>query len=200
MLSLIICAYMILCCFGGVVFAKDTDTIVTLYENDVHCAVEGYSKISAMKKELAEEYEYVGVVSSGDFVQGGTLGAASKGEYIVNIMNLVGYDAIGLGNHEFDYRISRLEELYELTKTKYISCNFEKIGEEKSYFDPYTIVSYGDIDIAYIGIVTPKTITSSLPSQFKNESGEIIYTFNEARLYEVLQENIDEVTKANNTS
>ena len=110
-LSLIICAYMILCCFGGVVFAKDADTIVILYENDVHCAVEGYSKLAAMKNELKTDYEHVGVVSSGDFIQGGTLGSASTGEYIVNLMNLVGYDAIGLGNHEFDYCISRLDEL-----------------------------------------------------------------------------------------
>ena len=29
-----------------------SDDIVILYENDVHCAIEGYSKLSAMKKEL----------------------------------------------------------------------------------------------------------------------------------------------------
>ena len=166
-----------------------------LYENDVHCAVEGYSKLAAMKNELKSEYEYVGVVSSGDFVQGGTLGAVSQGEYIVRLMNLVGYDAISLGNHEFDYTISRLSELFEITETKYISCNFAKIGEEKTYFDPYTIVSYGDIDIAYIGVVTPETITSARPSQFKNENEEIIYTFNESKLDEVLQKNIDKATE-----
>ena len=42
--------------FSGVVFAKDTETIVILYENDVHCAVEGYSKLAAMKNELSEDY------------------------------------------------------------------------------------------------------------------------------------------------
>ena len=135
------------------------------------------------------------MVSSGDFVQGGTLGAVSKGEYIVELMNLVGYDAIAPGNHEFDYTISRLTELYELSETKYISCNFAKIGEEKTYFEPYTIVSYGDVDIAYIGIITPETITSARPSQFRNENGEIIYTFNESRLYELVQESIDEATE-----
>jgi 2',3'-cyclic-nucleotide 2'-phosphodiesterase (5'-nucleotidase family) len=184
-----------LCSLNAVVFAKDSETIVILYENDVHCAVEGYSKLAAMKNELKSEYEYVGVVSSGDFVQGGTLGAVSKGEYIVGLMNLVGYDAIAPGNHEFDYTISRLTELYELSETKYISCNFAKIGEEKTYFEPYTIVSYGDVDIAYIGIITPETITSARPSQFRNENGEIIYTFNESRLYELVQESIDEATE-----
>ena len=195
LLSCIVCICMVLCSLNAVVFAKDSETIVILYENDVHCAVEGYSKLAAMKNELKSEYEYVGVVSSGDFVQGGTLGAVSKGEYIVELMNLVGYDAIAPGNHEFDYTISRLTELYELSETKYISCNFAKIGEGKTYFEPYTIVSYGDVDIAYIGIITPETITSARPSQFRNENGEIIYTFNESRLYELVQESIDEATE-----
>ena len=195
-LAFFVCVCMVLSCLNIAVLAKDSESIVILYENDVHCAVSGYSKLAAMKKELAAEYDYVGVVSSGDFVQGGTIGAVSKGEYIVRLMNLVGYDAIALGNHEFDYTISRLSELYELSETKYISCNFAKIGEEKSYFDPFKIVSYGDVDIAYIGIVTPETITSSSPSQFKNESGEIIYTFNESRLHEVVQDSIDKATKA----
>lgn len=195
LLSCIVCICMVLCSLNAATFAKDSETIVILYENDVHCAVEGYSKLAAMKNELKSEYEYVGVVSSGDFVQGGTLGAVSKGEYIVELMNLVGYDAIAPGNHEFDYTISRLTELYELSETKYISCNFAKIGEEKTYFEPYTIVSYGDVDIAYIGIITPETITSARPSQFRNENGEIIYTFNESSLYELVQESIDEATE-----
>ena len=196
LLFCIVCICMVLSCLSAVVFAKDSETIVILYENDVHCAVEGYSKLAAMKNELKAEYEYVGAVSSGDFVQGGTLGAVSQGEYIVGLMNLVGYDAIALGNHEFDYTISRLTELYELSETKYISCNFAKIGEEKTYFEPFSIVSYGDVDIAYIGIVSPETITSARPSQFRNENGEIIYTFNESRLHDVVQESIDEATKA----
>lgn len=73
---------MALSVFAGVVYAADTDTVVILYENDVHCAVEGYSKLAAMKNELLETHTNVGVVSVGDFVQGGTLGAVSKGECI----------------------------------------------------------------------------------------------------------------------
>ena len=182
---------MALSVFTGVVYAADTDTIVILYENDVHCAVEGYSKLAAMKNELSETHTNVGVVSVGDFVQGGTLGAVSKGEYIVNLMNKVGYDAIALGNHEFDYQLPRLNELNAMSNTKFISCNFQKIGEDKSYFEPYTIVSYGNVDVAYIAITTPETINSSSPAQFKNDKGELIYTFNESKLYDIVQTNIN---------
>ena len=187
--SLVLC--MALSVFTGVVYAADTDTVVILYENDVHCAVEGYSKLAAMKNELLETHTNVGVVSVGDFVQGGTLGAVSKGEYIVNLMNKVGYDAIALGNHEFDYQLPRLNELNAMSNTKFISCNFQKISEDKSYFEPYTIVSYGNVDVAYIAITTPETINSSSPAQFKNDKGELIYTFNESKLYDIVQTNIN---------
>ena len=187
--SLVLC--MALSVFTGVVYAADTDTVVILYENDVHCAVEGYSKLAAMKNELSETYTNVGVVSVGDFVQGGTLGAVSKGEYIVNLMNKVGYDAIALGNHEFDYQLPRLNELNAMSNTKFISCNFQKIGEDKTYFEPYTIVSYGNVDVAYIAITTPETINSSSPAQFKNDKGELMYTFNESKLYDIVQTNIN---------
>lgn len=178
--------------FPTVTFAEATsDDIIILYENDVHCAVEGYSKLAAMKNELKETYTHVGVVSCGDYIQGSSLGAISRGEYIIELMNLVGYDAVTLGNHEFDFRLDRLEELVDMMETKPVCCNFQKIGEDTSYFDPYKIVSYGDVDIAYIGITTPSTISSSSPAQFKDENGNYKYSFNPTTLYEVVQENID---------
>lgn len=188
----IVCIAMICSILTSAVFAvKNTEDIVIIYENDVHCAVDGYSKISALKNELKQTYENVGVVSSGDYVQGTSLGAVSKGEYIVNLMNLVGYDAVGLGNHEFDFRISRLDELVDIMNTKPICCNFQKIGQDETYFKPYSIVSYGEVDIAYIGIITPSTISSSSPSQFKDENGDFIFTFNTSGLYSIVQSNID---------
>ncbi len=179
----------------GISFAAEYKEIVILFENDVHCSVDGYAKLAAMKEELSETCDYVGVVSSGDFVQGGSLGVVSKGEYIVNLMNLVGYDAITLGNHEFDYKIERLHELTKILDTTIVCSNFKKIDEDTPVFAPYTIISYGDTDIAYIGITTPDTITSSSPAQFKNESGEYIYSFSGDSLYETVQKNIDAAKK-----
>ena len=176
--------------------AAEAESIAILYENDVHCAVDGYSKLAAMKAELRASYDHVGVVSSGDFAQGGTLGAVSKGEYIVNLMNKVGYDAIALGNHEFDYQLEQLARLNSLSNTKFLSCNFTKIGEDQPCFDAYTIVSYGDVEIAYIGITTPDTVSSSVPAQFKDENGELIYSFGEAQLCSIVQENINAVLDA----
>ena len=172
-------------------FALNTEDIVILYENDVHCVIEGYSKLTAMKKELQETYAHVGVVSGGDFIQGNSLGVISRGEYVVKVMNLVGYDAVALGNHEFDFRMERPEELIGMMNTKPICCNFQKVGEDEPYFKPYSMVEYGDVKIAYIGVTTPSTITSSAPAQFKDENGNFLYTFNPTTLYETVQKNID---------
>ena len=171
--------------------AEQQEGIVILYENDVHCEIEGYSVISALRNELKQEYEHVGIVSSGDFLQGGSLGSISKGEYIVRMMNLVGYDAIALGNHEFDYGLERLYELVDMLDTKPVCANFKKIGEGEC-FAPYSIVSYGDVQIAYIGVTTPTTPdTTSFPTQFVDENKNPIYTFSKDDLAAVVQENID---------
>lgn len=173
-------------------FAEQQADIVILYENDVHCEIDGYSVLSAMRNELKQEYEHVGIVTSGDYLQGGSLGSISKGEYIVRLMNLVGYDAIALGNHEFDYGLDRLYELAEMLDTKPVCANFKSVGGDEC-FDPYSIVSYGDVKIAYIGITTPSTPDkTSFPTQFVDENKNPLYTFSKNDLAAVVQENIDQ--------
>ncbi len=180
----------LLLCFVPFASAAESD-IVILYENDAHCAVDGYSKLAAMKQELLLTNDHVSVVSCGDFVQGSSLGAISQGEYIVNIMNLVGYDALTLGNHEFDYRLDRLQELIAIMDTKPVCSNFQKLGENETVFEPFSIVSYGDTDIAFIGVTTPDTLTSSSPTQFMDENGNYTYTFHSTDLYDTVQKSID---------
>ena len=193
-LSLIIAIVVIICALPACTPAP-AENIAILYENDVHCAVEGYTKLAALKSELKSSHDHVGVVSVGDFVQGGSLGTVSQGEYIINLMNLVGYDALTLGNHEFDYRLPRLLELTEKMSVKPVCSNLRSVADGSNVFEPYTIVSYGKTDIAYIGITTPSTISSSSPAQFKNEDGSYKYTFSPNELYDIVQESIDEAKK-----
>ncbi|MBQ8534028.1 MAG: bifunctional metallophosphatase/5'-nucleotidase [Clostridia bacterium] len=178
--------------FSVVFVSAENEEIVILYENDVHCAVDAYAKLAAMKKELKTASNYVGVVSCGDYIQGSSIGAISQGGYVVELMNLVGYDAVTLGNHEFDYRIERLNELIALMNTKPVCSNFKSTATNKTVFEPYTIISYGDTDIAYIGVTTPDTITSSSPSQFLNDKEEYIYSFCGDSLYSTVQQSINE--------
>lgn len=99
------------CCLLSVVSVqaqtRQDKSIVVLYENDVHCAVDGYAKLAGLRDAIADT-AYVVLVSNGDYVQGMTVGAISKGQYVVDVMKAVGYDAITMGNHEFDYGMERM--------------------------------------------------------------------------------------------
>ena len=194
LLSLIIAIFTIVCTLPACNLTPK-ENIAILYENDVHCEVDGYAKLAAMKNNFKEYYDHVGVVSVGDFVQGGSLGTVSEGEYIVRTMNLVGYDALTLGNHEFDYKLPRLFELVDMMITKPVCSNFCNISDNSSVFEPYRIIPYGKTEIAYIGITTPSTISSSSPIQFKDENGDYMYTFNSENLYDIVQKNINAAKK-----
>ena len=156
--------------------------IVVLYTNDVHCGVENgltYQGVAAVKAGLEAAGKTVLLVDCGDHSQGGTIGTLSKGEYLVDLMNYVGYDVGTFGNHEFDYGMDQLAKLVEKADMDYVSANFRYIGEGDGAVDPepYTIKTYGDVKIAYVGIATPESLTKSAPVNFQDENGEWIYTF-----------------------
>ena len=114
------------CCLLSVVSVqaqtRQDKSIVVLYENDVHCAVDGYAKLAGLRDAIADT-AYVVLVSNGDYVQGMTVGAISKGQYVVDVMKAVGYDAITMGNHEFDYGMERMFQLLRQVPVPVVCCN-----------------------------------------------------------------------------
>lgn len=64
-------------------------------------------KIAAIREEYEKENSVL-PVGCGDSIQGGPIGTISKGSYIIDIMNYLGYDVATIGNHEFDYGSQRL--------------------------------------------------------------------------------------------
>ncbi len=180
-----------------------TRDITVLFTNDVHCAVDenlGYASLAQVKKELLEAGCEVILADMGDAIQGGPIGTISKGEYIVDIMNYVGYDVAVPGNHEFDYGSQRLMELAEKAEYTYVATNFKHTETGKSVFEPYKIIEKDGVKLAFVGVATPKTITSSAPVYFQNEEGEYIYSFDQdetgEKLYKSVQESVDKARKA----
>ena len=177
--------------------------IVVLYTNDVHCAVAqddenqvlGYAKVAALKEELEEAGSEVILVDAGDAIQGEAIGTLSSGEYLVQIMDEVGYDIAVPGNHEFDYGMEQFLKLAEEADYDYISANFADLTTGEPVFDAYEIEEEGGVKIAFVGVCTPKTITSSTPVYFQNDAGEYIYGFRQdetgAALYDCVQSAVD---------
>jgi 2',3'-cyclic-nucleotide 2'-phosphodiesterase (5'-nucleotidase family) len=183
--------------------AADGKDIVVLYTSDVHCAVDdsiGYAGLEAYKKEMMETSDYVTLVDNGDALQGGVLGTLSQGSYLVDIMNEVGYEVLVPGNHEFDYGMARFLELAGMQDAGYICCNFIDLTTGEPVFDSYKMISYGDTQVAYVGIDTPETFSKSSPAYFQDEEGNFIYSFCEgndgADLYAAVQTAIDDAKAA----
>lgn len=178
--------------------AKD---IVILYTNDAHCGIEdgmGYQGLSAAKRALLAAGNKVLLVDNGDAVQGDTIGTLSKGEYIIDIMNKLGYDVATPGNHEFDYGMDQFNKLVEKADFDYISCNFvDKDGNP--VLKPYVIKETDGVKIAFVGISTPKTITTSTPTYFQDGNGNYIYGFMQddtgEKLYAAVQSAVDAARK-----
>lgn len=194
---------LLVCLLFVVVGCKRQDPIVILYDNDVHCAVEGYAKMAGVKNELKKQTPYVSVVSCGDFAQGDVIGTLSEGGSIVKIMNQVGYDVVVFGNHEFDFGFHTMEELASQLKATVVSCNLINKKTDKTLFKPYIIKEYGPTKVAYIGVITPETLTSSpnlfenidYISQFDAENNVVNYEFEgdfcADSLYSQVQKNVD---------
>lgn len=168
-------------------------SIVVLYENDVHCAIDGYAKIAGIRQLIADT-AWTSIVSSGDYLQGGTAGAISKGQYIMDVMKHVGYDAVTLGNHEFDYKIPRMFELLNQLKAPVTCVNVIDTRTGKKVFAPYILKKIGKKKIAYIGAVTPTTMESESYS-FYDESGKLIYDLVPDQTYNLVQQAADEVRR-----
>ena len=163
--------------------------IVILYENDVHCAVDGYPFLVSMRKEYQTTTNYVSTVSCGDFASGGLVGAVSKGEQIVRIMNHVGYDAVVLGNHELDYGIAQMFSITDSLNAPVLCANLKNVQTEEFPYPAYHIVRYGDVDVAYIGFTTT---TSGTVTSLSDAQGNVLYSFMREEFYINAQHFIDE--------
>ncbi len=176
-------------------FAAEEGNVVILYTNDVHCAYANYPVLAAYRAELIEQGNTVITVDAGDAIQGEIIGTLTEGEVIVNMMSLAGYDYAVPGNHEFDYGMEKfLQHAQNRADYKYISSNFYDLCSLEPVFEPYYIEDISeDMQIAFVGISTPETITKSTPEYFKDEGGNIVYGFPTYDMQDdVLCENIQE--------
>ena len=179
--------------------------IVVLYTNDVHCTDDNgmaYAAIAGYKAQMEADYgaDNVTLVDNGDAIQGGILGSMSKGSWIVDIMNQVGYDLAIPGNHEFDFGMDTfLDIVNNQAEYTYVSCNFVDV-DGNAVLEPYTMVTYGDVDVAYVGISTPETLTKSAPAYFQDDAGNYIYGFCQddsgQALYDQVQDTVDAAREA----
>ena len=161
--------------------------IVILYTSDVHCGIDqgfGYAGMQQVRDFLTAQGNAVILVDNGDNIQGEPVGTMTKGDALIELMNKMGYSVAIPGNHEFDYGMDQFLSLAEKAKFDYISCNFNHKGE--LVFKPYVIRELDGVKVAFVGMTTPMTLTSSTPAYFKDETGEFVYGFMQDETGEML--------------
>ena len=169
---------------------------VILHTNDVHGAIDKYAKVAALRDECYDKGAHqVILLDAGDYSQGSPYVSLSKGATALDMMALVGYDVITLGNHEFDYGFPQLMENLKKHQGDFmVACNNLVDDEGELIFAPggtapiYADDTYGTelFRIAIVGMATPETQTKANPALMKGLS-----FIGGKDLYKVTQEDVD---------
>ncbi|MDA3813283.1 MAG: bifunctional UDP-sugar hydrolase/5'-nucleotidase [Candidatus Cloacimonetes bacterium] len=110
------------------------------------------------------------LIDAGDFFQGHPVGTMSEGRSVITYMNMIEYDFMAIGNHEFDLGEDILKKTLELAEFPILSCNIVKKGTNElvDYVLPYQIIEKLGLSIGIIGLTTKDTEQMSFPDNIKN--------------------------------
>jgi 2',3'-cyclic-nucleotide 2'-phosphodiesterase (5'-nucleotidase family) len=170
-------------------------SIVVLYENDVHGQIDGYPKLAGLRDAISQsDTAWTAVVSCGDYLSGGVACSLKKGEYIVTLMNSVGYDAVTLGNHEYDFGMPRLMELLPGLNTSAVCVNLYDYQGTEPLMAPYVIRQYGNQRVAFVGVSTPESMDAEAYSFF-DDKGRQLYDLHTKETYQMVQQAADKARK-----
>ena len=154
---------------------EEKDTVI-LHTNDVHGriveekGVIGDAKLATViEQERAKSNQTTLVVDAGDAFQGLPISNSTKGEARAEILNKMQYDAMAVGNHEFDFGLDEAKKYKEILKFPLLSSNTYVNGAR--LFEASTIVDKdktveGD-EFVVIGVTTPETATKTHPKNVK---------------------------------
>lgn len=155
----------ILVLFAGLISAQNVK-IVVLHTNDTHSQVEpsapdavrfadmgGYARRLGLINKIREEEKNVLLFDAGDFSQGTPYFNFFKGRVEVKGLNAMNYDAVTLGNHEFDNGVDTLETVLKEATFPIVSSNYNvKKSAIAEFVEPYRIIEKDGVRIGVIGL------------------------------------------------
>lgn len=147
--------------------------------------------------QLVADWEQKGyevlLFDAGDAVQGTNVVNRSKGDNAIMFMTNVGYDAMALGNHEFDYGLNKIADYTAAASFPLLAANVIVEETGKTLVEPQTIITLKDgRKVGVFGLVTPETFTKSNPIFVK---GLVFHQGD--KLYSCAQEQVDALRKEN---
>lgn len=165
------------------VMAEETPSmegkLVVVHTNDMHGYYEttetsiGIAGVASIKDYYEAQGADVLLLDAGDFSQGNTLVSYYKGKNAAEYLAAAGYDAVSLGNHEFDYSFDvLLDNMKVLTDAgiKVIDANVLNKETGKPYFDANAVFDFDGYKVGVFGLDTAETLTKASPSNVKTVS------------------------------
>ncbi|EHR6291488.1 bifunctional UDP-sugar hydrolase/5'-nucleotidase [Salmonella enterica] len=122
--------------------------------------------VDSIRKEVAQEGRSVLLLSGGDINTGVPESDLQDAEPDFRGMNLIGYDAMAVGNHEFDNPLTVLRQQEKWAKFPFLSANIYQKSTGERLFKPWAIFTRQDIKIAVIGLTTDDTAKIGNPEYF----------------------------------
>lgn len=140
-----------------VLHTNDTHScIMPLNPNLADTAVAGRGgflrRVAMIKEERAKNPDLL-LIDSGDFSQGSPFYTMFKGDVEVGLMNLMGYDAVTIGNHEFDFGLENMARIFKMAKFPVVCANYDFTGTcVEGLVKPYVIIKRNGLKIGLFGL------------------------------------------------
>jgi len=142
----------------------------------------GLAKIATLVRRVRAEQPNVLLLDSGDTIQGTPLASyfarkqPNQPNPAIALMNALQYDAMALGNHEFNFGLDNLLRAKREAKFPILAANVrqEYPPDSNSYFRPYSMKTSAGVRVAIVGFVTPGIPRWELPVNYKGYQFEPI--------------------------
>ncbi|MDQ4123502.1 MAG: bifunctional metallophosphatase/5'-nucleotidase [Acidobacteriota bacterium] len=157
-------------------FAQTKDVTI-LYTNDFHSAFDpipaywlegspklgGAAQLTTYINQIRAREKAVFLFDTGDMFTG-QLSFLTKGEALMEMMMSMKYDAMAIGNHEFDYGADNFEKQMNRVPFPILGANIFYKGTKNRYSRPYTIIEKDGMRLGVIGIIGIDARSVALPS------------------------------------
>jgi 2',3'-cyclic-nucleotide 2'-phosphodiesterase (5'-nucleotidase family) len=159
--------------FAGRSFAPERVQITILGTTDLHGNIDpidyytnkpdnrGLAKIATLIKRIRKEQPNVLLVDSGDTIQGTPLESFHNRKNnkpidpMMLVMNSLQYDAMTVGNHEYNFGLKVLEKARSEAKFPWLSSNTYDKAKQQPHYKPYIVKEVAGVKIGILGLTTP---------------------------------------------
>ena len=177
------------------VSAQERKEVHILSANDMHAAIECFPRLGFIADSLRALYPDLLILSAGDNRSGDPLNDMYEipAYPMVALMNIVGFHATTLGNHEFDSGQQGLANLINMSNFSYICANAHPAASTNIHIRPYQVFDVGGVKLGIVGAVALGTLGK--PESHPDNMTDITFTdpLETIQQYEFLRKECDVV-------